>query len=55
MRVHIDYLQHQGFLTDEVESVNLDDLPAVQGLKALRVGINLDSPALAQRAQHMVK
>jgi hypothetical protein len=47
---HIDFLQAEGYLLDDVESLDLEDLPGVQGLKALRVGINVESPALAERA-----
>ncbi|MCF8031785.1 MAG: GAF domain-containing protein [Desulfarculaceae bacterium] len=55
MRRHIDHLQQEGFLLPEVEKHSLEDLPGVQGLKALRVGIGLDSPALAQRASGALK
>lgn len=51
MRRHIEHLQEQGFLAPEVERHELEDLPGVRGLKALRVGINLESEALARRAQ----
>ncbi len=47
MSRHINFLQHRGFLNDDVESLELNDLPGVQGLKALRVGVNLESRALA--------
>ena len=47
---HIDFLQAEGYLLDDVESLDLEDLPGVQGLKALRVGINVESPSLAERA-----
>ena len=50
MRRHIEHLQSEGFLLPEVENHTLSDLPGVQGLKALRVGIDLASPALAARA-----
>ncbi|HTY24030.1 MAG TPA: hypothetical protein VMC85_12920 [Desulfomonilaceae bacterium] len=50
---HINFLQGQEYLNHDLESLELDDLPGVQGLRALRVGINLDSPALAERALGM--
>ena len=50
MSRHINFLQNQGCLRDEVESLELDDLPGVQGLKALRVGVNVESAALAEIA-----
>jgi hypothetical protein len=50
MSRHINFLQNQGYLLDDVESLDLDDLPGVQGLKALRVGVNLESASLAEAA-----
>jgi hypothetical protein len=47
-------LQSQGFLNNDLEWLDLEDLPGVQGLKALRVGVNLASPELAQRAGRMM-
>lgn len=41
IRRHIDYLQGRGRLLEDLESIELADLPGVRGLKALRVGINL--------------
>lgn len=53
MQRHIDFLQSEGFLLDEVEHLELDDLPGVKGLRALRVGIDLESKALAARARRL--
>jgi hypothetical protein len=50
MACHIEFLQSEGILTNDVEHIELDDLPGVQGLKAIRVKINLESPILAERA-----
>ena len=51
MRHHIEYLQSEGYLTRELESVELADLPGVQGLKSLRVGVNLESQTLSEKAK----
>lgn len=51
MRRHIEHLQEQGFLEPLVEKHDLEDLPGVRGLKALRVSVNLASEALARRSQ----
>jgi len=40
-REYIDYLQHQGYLTDEIEDVELEDMQGIQGLRALRVTVNI--------------
>jgi len=45
---HIDFLRERGDLLDDLEEVDLDDLPGVKGLKALRVGVNLEAGALSQ-------
>ena len=43
IRRHIDYLQGRGYLLDDLEAIELEDLPGVSGLKALRVGVNLEA------------
>ncbi|MCB2185483.1 MAG: GAF domain-containing protein [Deltaproteobacteria bacterium] len=50
---HIEYLQSQGYLTRQVDRLELEDLPGVQGLKALRVGVNLQSRGIAARSERM--
>jgi hypothetical protein len=49
IRRHIQFLQNKGHLRPSVESVDLEDLPSVRGLKALRVDVDLEAAALAQR------
>jgi len=39
-RAYIKYLQEQGFLQDNLETLDLEELQGVSGLKALRVGVN---------------
>lgn len=39
-REYIKYLQEQGFLQDDLENLELEELQGVSGLKALRVGVN---------------
>jgi len=48
MMQHITYLQKRAYLKNDVEFLDLEDLPGVNGLKALRVGINLNSVALSK-------
>jgi hypothetical protein len=45
---YIDYLRTSGYLKDETEDVELEDLQGAQGLKALRVTVDLR----ASRSQH---
>jgi len=44
---HVDFMTNQGKLNDDLEILDLDDMPDVKGLKALRVRINLESKAMA--------
>lgn len=39
-REYIKYLQEQGYLLDDLETLDLEELQGVSGLKALRVGVN---------------
>ena len=47
MQQHIDFLIEEGELTGQLEVLDLEDLPGVQGLKALRVEVNTQSAAHA--------
>jgi len=53
MTRHLEYLRGEGYLTGEIERLDLEDLPGVQGLRALRVEINLASAALSERLEEM--
>ncbi|MFH1116731.1 MAG: hypothetical protein V1792_22675 [Pseudomonadota bacterium] len=50
---HMSFLQAEGFLGPEVEHLDLDDLQDVKGLRALRVGVNLESAALKERMDRL--
>lgn len=43
---HIHYLQDQHILADEIEFLELEELQGVNGLKAIRVTVNLDKEAM---------
>jgi GAF domain len=45
IRQHIHFLMGIGKLDNDLEILDIDDLPDVRGLKALRVGVNLKSMA----------
>jgi hypothetical protein len=55
IRRYIDFLRSQGFLKAETEALDVEELPGVQGLKALRVEIDLNSPVIAERVNRMAK
>ncbi len=48
-RAYIEYLQGLGYLTGGIEQLDLEELQGVQGLRALRVQVALDSPKLQER------
>jgi len=48
MRRHIEFIRDAGFLKGDMERLDLGDLPGVQGLKAFRVDVDLESPVLAE-------
>ncbi|MCK5543406.1 MAG: GAF domain-containing protein [Desulfobacterales bacterium] len=45
---HIDHLTNNDKLNNDTEFLDLDDMPEVRGLKALRVGINLKAKTQSQ-------
>ena len=47
-RGYIEYLQSLGYLTGSVENLDLAELQGVQGLRALRVAVDLDNPKLQE-------
>ena len=48
-RRHINFLQSEGYLTEELETLDLEELPGVQGLKAFRVDVDLNSLLLSEK------
>ncbi|MEW5909689.1 MAG: GAF domain-containing protein [Thermodesulfobacteriota bacterium] len=40
---HIEYVKSEKLLTGEIERVELEDLPGVQGLKAIRISVDFDA------------
>src|SRR5262249_55964894 len=49
-RDYIAYLQQRGYLTRELEEVELEELQGAHGLRALRVGVDLTHEDTRQRA-----
>jgi hypothetical protein len=52
---HIEYLQAKGSLLDDLEFLDIEDLPGVRGLKALRVGVNVEEGVMIQAKEMMVR
>lgn len=51
---HIDSLQSEGYLAGEPENIELEDHPGVQGLKSIRVAVDLESKVLTAKSERMV-
>jgi GAF domain-containing protein len=47
---YIDYLHDKGYITADVEDVELEDLQGAQGLKALRITVNMEAEVPRHRA-----
>jgi hypothetical protein len=54
-RRHINFLQSEGYLTQELEILDLEELPGVQGLKAFRVDVDLNSLSLSEKLMREFK
>lgn len=54
-REYIEYLQSSGYLNDEVEEFELEDLQGVHGLRALRVTVNFHASFLKPPKQKMAE
>ncbi len=52
---HIQFMQAEDDLRKEVEELEIEDLPGVQGLKALRVAVNLQSAKMLERIRELVR
>jgi predicted metal-dependent HD superfamily phosphohydrolase len=51
---HIEYLQHKNVLETEIEKLEVEDLQAVSGLKALRVKVKHDDNSLLIEAKEFI-
>ena len=50
---YIEYLQAAGYLTQGIEHVELEDLEGAQGLRALRVTVDMQEALVLQRGFEM--
>ena len=51
MHRHIDFLRSEGFLCGKTQALDLEALPGIQNLKALRLDVELSSDVLTERLQ----
>jgi hypothetical protein len=54
-RRHMQFLASSGYLTGDLESLDVEELPGVHGLRALRASIDLESSVIAERVNRMIK
>lgn len=54
-RRFMEFLGSKGYLKKGIESLNVEDLPGVQGLRALRADIDLESSVVAERVARMME
>ena len=52
---YIDYMKAQGYLTGEVEELELEDLKGASGLRALRVEVNFESNKSCHISQEVLE
>lgn len=52
---YIEYLQNKQLITGEVESLELEELQGVSGLKALRVTVNIDAPSFMDEIEQLLQ
>jgi hypothetical protein len=55
IRRYFDFLRSQGYLKGDTEALDVEELPGVHGLKALRVEIDLNSPVISERVNRLAK
>ena len=49
VRRHIEFLHSEGYVLEEMETLDLEELPGVQGLKAFRIDVDLNSSSLSEK------
>lgn len=55
VRRHMEFLSSKGYLKSSVEALDVEELPGVQGLKALRAAVDLESPVVAERVIRLIR
>jgi tRNA pseudouridine-54 N-methylase len=54
VRRHMEFLVSKGYLKGDVKSLDVEELPGVQGLRAMRASVDLDSPVVAERVTRLI-
>ena len=55
VRRHMEFLVSKGYLKGDAEALDVEELPGVQGLQAMRASVDLESPVLAERVTRLIR
>lgn len=55
VRRHMEFLASTGYLKRDVEPLDVEELPGVQGLRAMRANVDLESPVVAERVTRLIR
>lgn len=54
VRRHMEFMASKGYLKGDAEALGVEELPGVQGLRAMRASVDLESPVLAERVTKVI-
>jgi hypothetical protein len=54
-RRYMEFLGSKGYLRGDLESLDVEELPGIHGLRALRASVDLESPVIAERVSRLIK
>jgi hypothetical protein len=55
VRRHLEFLTSKGYLKGDTEALDVEELPGVQGLRAMRASVDLESPVVAERVTRLIR
>jgi hypothetical protein len=55
VRRHMEFLASKGYLKGDMESLEVEELPGVQGLRAVRATVDMDSAVVAERVTRLIR
>jgi hypothetical protein len=55
VRRHMEFIASKGYLKGDLESLGVEELPGVQGLRAMRASVDLESPVVAERVTGLIR
>jgi len=55
VRRHMEFLASKGYIKGDMESLEVEELPGVQGLRAVRATVDMESPVVAERVTRLIR